>query len=51
MSEMKKYIKIISAGMAAIMVTGALSACAPKDDIPTITWYMPKPIDNRGRSK
>ena len=25
---MKKYIKIISAGMAAIMVTGALSACA-----------------------
>ena len=46
MSKMKKYIKIISAGMAALMVTGALSACAPKDDIPTITWYMPKPIDN-----
>lgn len=42
MSKMKKYIKIISAGMAALMVTGALSACAPKDDIPTITLVYAK---------
>lgn len=46
MAYMKKKFKIISAGIAAIMLSACLSACGGKDDIPTVTWYMPKSIDN-----
>lgn len=43
---MKKKIKAIAAMLAAIMVTGCIAGCGQKDEIPTVTWYMPKSIDN-----
>ncbi len=45
---MKQNIKkIISAILAAAAITGCLASCGTKKDgVPTLTWYMPKPIDN-----
>lgn len=43
---MKKSLKFISTALAAVMLAGTLAACGEKEEIPTITWYMPKSIDN-----
>lgn len=43
---MKKKFRIIALSLTAIMLTALMSACGGKEDIPTITWYMPKSIDN-----
>ena len=44
---MKKGLRFFSTAVAAVMLAGSLAACGGTSaDIPTITWYMPKAIDN-----
>ena len=42
---MKRMIKLVSAGLAAVVMTAALSGCGD-NSVPTISWYLPKSIDN-----
>lgn len=42
---MKKLISIVSAGLAAIMIMMTMSGCGG-DSVPTISWYLPKSLDN-----
>lgn len=43
---MKINFRIVSAVLAAITLSACLSACGGEEGVPTVTWHLPKPIDN-----
>lgn len=43
---MKKRIKLAAAACAVLTAAVCFTGCGGKDEVPTVTWYMTKSIDN-----